>query len=142
MRRSEAIDLLEDAAVLLKGEGDCDDLVSGVRYAIATIQGGTADKPREWIPCSERLPELHRSKYVPHSYLEQSSLFEEYYMISEPVLVTRINPFIEPEERIIVAQYKDDFDGRVYWQTTDAEQLVDVVAWMPLPDPYNKGGNK
>lgn len=57
MKKSEVIDMLEDVVVLLKGDGSCDDLISAVRYAIAVIQGGTADKPREWIPCSERLPE-------------------------------------------------------------------------------------
>ena len=92
-----------------------------------------------WIPVTERLPELHRSKCIPNQNLEQSNLFEDYYMISEPVLVTRTNPFIEPEEQIVVAQYEDDLDGRTYWQTVDAEQLVDVVAWMPLPEPWEGG---
>ena len=94
-------------------------------------------KASEWIPVTERLPELHSSEYVPHPYRAQSNLLEDYYMISEPVLVTRINPSIEPEERILVAQYEDDLDGRTYWETLDAQQLAGVVAWMPLPEPYS-----
>ena len=108
---------------------DTIDYISDVLIEGAPTIGG-------WIPCSERLPELHRSEYVPHPYRAQSNLLEDYYMISEPVLVTRINPSIEPEERILVAQYEDDLDGRTYWETLDAQQLAGVVAWMPLPEPY------
>lgn len=94
----------------------------------------------EWIPCSERLPELHRED--PAVNIEpQLNLMADYYMMSDPVLVMRNGPFTDKNERIMVAQYEDDLDGRVYWETLDAESLPDVVAWMPLPAPYGGESN-
>ena len=87
----------------------------------------------EWIPITERLPELHREQYVPHPYLKQASI-NDYYLMSEPVLVSR--ECDEADWRIAVAQYEDDLDGRTYWETVDAEILTGVTAWMPLPKPY------
>ena len=86
-----------------------------------------------WIPVDERLPELHREQYVPHPYLSQAT-FNDYYLMSEPVLVSR--EYEDADWRIVVAQYEDDLDGRTYWETMDAEILTGVNAWMPLPEPY------
>lgn len=59
-----------------------------------------------WIPCEERLPEDN----------------------GEPVMATTINgdlliAIYEPEEGL---WWASDYDGAIY----------DVVAWMPLPEPY------
>jgi len=98
-----------------------------------------ADMPK-WIPCSERLPELHRED--PAVNIEpQLNLMADYYMMSDPVLVMRNGPFTDKDERIMVAQYEDGLDGRVYWQTLDSESLPDVVAWMPMPAPYGGESN-
>lgn len=110
-----------------------DKLAEAFDMAIEALR---ADRPQaKWIPCSERLPELHRED--PAVNIEpQLNLMADYYMMSDPVLVMRNGPFTDKNERIMVAQYEDDLDGRVYWQTLDAESLPDVVAWMPLPAPY------
>lgn len=113
-------------------------------YAPYTTKLIWVEKPKrprgEWIPCSERLPELHRED--PAVNIEpQLNLMADYYMMSDPVLVMRNGPFTDKNERIMVAQYEDDLDGRVYWQTLDSESLPDVVAWMPLPTPYGGESN-
>lgn len=89
----------------------------------------SAQPKQQWIPCSERLPEVH----------ESGNSFSGIYMQSVPVLVYGI---CEGEEnaQFHVVTYCDDLDGNTYWSTAlDAVTITGVIAWMPLPEPY-KGG--
>ena len=74
----------------------------------------------EWIPCSERLPEMHR---------EDMEAEGEYYMISNPVIVTE-------GQQIYIAEYEADMDYRYGWHSLDGEDYDNIIAWMPLPKPY------
>ena len=72
--------------------------------------------PEQWIPCSERLPEIG-----------------EHY-VSEPCIVYCSNGaygFAELEENIF---------GQVGWNCERDDEyhepLGEVLAWMPLPSPY------
>lgn len=73
-----------------------------------------------WIPCSERLPELHRVEMETEG---------EYYMISNPVLVTDGN-------KMYVAEYEEDDGYRYGWSGYDGECYEGIIAWQPLPEPY------
>lgn len=95
-----------------KGWNDCN------KYWCNTIK--RQPKVGEWIPCSERLPELHRVDM-------QSS--GEYYMISDSVIIT-------DGESIGLTKYEVDDDDRKGWLECEFEGNEDVVAWMPLPEPY------
>ena len=53
------------------------DSVDTIKVIIKIV--GDQTKIGEWIPCSERLPEMHR---------EDMEAEGEYYMISNPVIVT------------------------------------------------------
>ena len=77
-------------------------------------------KKHEWIPCSERLPEMHR---------EDMEAEGEYYMISNPVIVT-------DGQQIYIAEYEDDMDYRYGWHSLDGEDYDNIIDWMPLPNPY------
>ena len=73
-------------------------------------------QPERWIPCSERLPDI-----------------KEHY-VSEPCIVYCSNGaygFTELEENIF---------GQVGWNCERDddyhEQLGEVIAWMPLPEPW------
>lgn len=77
-------------------------------------------KVGEWIPCSERLPEMHR---------EDMEAEGEYYMISNPVIVT-------DGQQIYIAEYEADMDYRYGWHSLDGEDYDNIIAWMPLPKPY------
>ena len=82
---------------------------------------GKADRPQGvWIPCSERLPRIGE------------------HHISEPCLVyckCGAYAFAELEENIF---------GQVGWNCERDddyhEPIGEVVAWMPLPEPYRKDG--
>ena len=78
------------------------------------------EKVGEWIPCSERLPEMHR---------EDMEAEGEYYMISNPVIVT-------DGQQIYIAEYEADMDYRYGWHSLDGEDYDNIIAWMPLPKPY------
>lgn len=75
-------------------------------------------KKGEWIPVSERLPEVDKDGYSDYILLS----FENYGMPS-------------------VGMYWQDKDGNGAFHDGDVERtLVSVKAWMPLPEPYKKGG--
>lgn len=76
----------------------------------------------EWIPVSERLPVLRGT-----------------YKISDDVLIT--NGFE------IDMGYLVERKGKIFWHYYGSEYEVgikdednDATAWMPLPEPYKKGG--
>ena len=83
---------------------------------------GKADRPQEWIPCSERLPKIGE------------------HHISEPCLVyckCGAYAFAELEENIF---------GQVGWNCERDddyhEPIGEVVAWMPLPKPWKGADNE
>ena len=84
------------------------------------------DQPKvgSWIPCSERLPEMHR---------EDMESEGEYYMISDPVLAT-------DGDNMYVAEYEIDDGCRAGWVDCVGEDCEDIIAWQPLPEPYRPGG--
>ena len=93
-------------------------MVAGMRQIASVIE--EQPKISEWIPCSERLPEMHR---------EDMEAEGEYYMISNPVIVT-------DGKQIYIAEYEEDMDYRYGWRGFDGEDYDNIIAWMPLPNPY------
>ena len=93
-------------------------MVAGMRQIASVIE--EQPKISEWIPCSERLPEMHR---------EDMEAEGEYYMISNPVIVT-------DGQQIYIAEYEADMDYRYGWHSLDGEDYDNIIAWMPLPEPY------
>ena len=81
-----------------------------------------------WIPCSERLPEMHE--------VDASEEFGEdcRYRITEPVLGYLRREY-DDEKMVVVELVEEDIVGR-RWHTVPDGMFVDVIAWMPLPEPY------
>jgi len=81
----------------------------------------TLPSAQQWIPCSERLPEK-----------------------SGRYLVTRgLNACGSLWNRIYISNYSDLMgikSEKIWWQGNvgkpDFKRLDDVIAWMPLPEPY------
>ena len=79
----------------------------------------SAQPEQQWIPCSERLPDIKE------------------HHVSEPCIVYCSNgayAFAELEENIF---------GQVGWNCERDDEyhgaVGEVVAWMPLPEPYEEG---
>lgn len=98
---------------------------------IGTVKGivdgmPTIEPEPHWIPVREMLPEAN-GRY----------------------LITRgLNACDSPWNRTYIAYYSDLMGlkrERIWWQgnvgKSDFERLDDVLAWMPLPEPY-KGDNE
>lgn len=90
------------------------------------LNSESTETEQRWIPCSERLPEVH----------ETGNSVSGVYMQSYPVLVYGV-PEGEEECGFHVVTYCDDLNGYTYWSTElDAVTIDGVKAWMPLPKPY------
>ena len=81
---------------------------------------------REWIPVSERLPEK-RGDYL----VTQKATFTDYVYISVAGYALNLHD---------VDEYDFADKKRPGWYEYDSEwgyhELDDVLAWMPLPEPY------
>ena len=87
----------------------------------------SAQPEPQWIPCSERLPE--------EDYWTGNN-----FQYSANVLMTVYNA--GDEETII--DYGHTTDGKWYSDTTDCYVPYEweVIAWMPLPEPYKENSDE
>lgn len=107
MNIARAIDLLED---IQTGEGTVfevtPELAEAARMAIEELAA------EGWIPVEERLPKKP----------EENPVFED-----------------KPLELCLVSVKNEDYALRAFWNGTsftDGWSKLDVIAWMPLPEPY------
>ena len=79
----------------------------------------TERKTGKWIPCSERLPEpnRHDALNVDVYYLAQTEFGD-----------------------MIVASYNEAHEGTKWWEQMYSYRIFDdeIIAWMPLPEPYKE----
>ena len=94
---------------------------------------GKAERPQEWIPCSERLPsEEERKEWIDNNLDGIGYLY--------PCLVTRyssINPDRTKNNPYVAKHY---FDGEDFVNCGEEVCSEYILAWMPLPEPW-KGDN-
>lgn len=91
-----------------------------------------ADRPQEWIPCSERLPDNIRPVLVTWKNTDPASYYQ--YIVGKHFIGT--------------AHYHR---GKWYWyssvtedllaeygkcETEEFDEAIEAVAWMPLPEPW------
>ena len=109
--------LIEELNEITYNVQDADDLFESVTECI-----NRQPKVGEWIPCSERLPKCNGVYVITRKYGEGATLCH-----------------------VTDSAY---FDGQDTWHNDNRPNhirpyLYDVIAWMPLPTPYNaKRGGK
>ena len=109
---------------------ETDPLEEELERAVKAIP--SADRPQEWIPCSERLPEDIRPVIVTWKNNDPKSYYQ--YIVGKHFIGT--------------AHYHR---GKWYWYSSVTEDLlaeygkcdseefdeaIEAVAWMPLPEPW------
>ena len=128
-RLQELIDCNEKYEAFLTEEDDNDEelrdtelTLEKLRMAVRALES----KPR-WIPCSERLPEMHeKNDYT--GWYEESNL----------VLICEKSG-LHPQVHIGLCW---KLEGRVGWRTREWKVLDKVTAWMPLPETYSGSGQE
>lgn len=80
----------------------------------------------EWIPVSERLPKEHGAYLVTFSAMPKDKMIVTILLYGKPLM---------PSRKIKEACWYDSY--------SEYGDIVcdDVVAWMPLPEPYKGGEN-
>jgi hypothetical protein len=86
----------------------------------------SADRPQEWIPCRERLPEDSGDYLVcpSDSVLEDYSDFSEVMIMPYDADCEAFGWWIERYDPISLGYLDSDFNE------------FEVLAWMPLPEPW------
>ena len=123
IRRSDAIKVLRKRwARTIHYDGIGEDIGEECEEAINAVP--SADRPQEWIPCSERLPE--EREWIGTKKFGTT--------ISDEVLVTfesRGERFVRP------IHFQNGELGGMDKHTMDAVHGEwKAVAWMPLPKPW------
>ncbi len=71
-------------------------------------------KAQEWIPCNERMPEVSDYYLIQHSrHICQDEMAVAFYSVEEAEL-----------------------DKNYTWEFKPFADCKEVIAWMPLPEPY------
>lgn len=93
------------------------DYLTGYLSALSVVEGMIAEEPKigQWISCSERLPKCN-GRYM----------------------VWKSNYYGGERSEVTICY----FDGQNTWHDADGVDFArilnesDVIAWMPLPEPY------
>ena len=110
----EQCERYEDAVL----QDDNEDMQELLHMAVQALDS----KPR-WIPCSERLPELHEE-------VDYTGRYEE----SDFVLICDASE-LHPQMHVGRCAKIED---RTWWRTREWKTLDKVTAWMPLPVAYSE----
>ena len=86
--------------------------LEAMRMAVQALE----EKPR-WIPCAERLPEMH-----------EEELDDGIYYTSDAVLFSAA-------DRVHVG-FCVRYNNELFWEMQDGHTCANVTAWMPMPLPY------
>ena len=128
-RLQELIDCNEKYEAFLTEEDDNDEELRDTELTLETLRMAVRaleSKPR-WIPCSERLPEMHeKNDYT--GWYEESNL----------VLICEKSG-LHPQVHIGLCW---KLEGRVGWRTREWKVLDKVTAWMALPETYSGSGQE
>lgn len=97
--------------------------------ALKMAKRALEEKPR-WIPCSERLPEMHKGE-----------VDGEFYKVSDRLLFSSAAGvccgFYEDSDAGGPMWY-EDYVGGPMWYSTEGLTCENVTAWMPMPETYKE----
>ena len=118
-RLRELIDCNEKYEAFLTEEDDNDEELRDTELTLETLRMAVQaleEKPR-WIPCAERLPEMH-----------EEELDDGIYYTSDAVLFSAA-------DRVHVG-FCVRYHNELFWEMQDGHTCANVTAWMPMPEAY------
>ena len=118
-RLRELIDCNEKYEAFLTEEDDNDEELRDTELTLETLRMAVRaleSKPR-WIPCAERLPEMH-----------EEELDDGIYYTSDAVLFSAA-------DRVHVG-FCVRYNNELFWEMQDGHTCANVTAWMPMPEAY------
>lgn len=122
--RQAAIETAENVAFAVDEHGSAEGWLAMLVNSLEILP--STQPENDWIPISERLPEANGRYLVTRGLNACGSLWN----------------------RIYIANYSDLMgikSVRGWWRgnvgKSDFERLNDVLAWMPLPEPYREDNN-
>lgn len=120
-RLRELIDCNEKYEAFLTEEDDNDEELRDTELTLETLRMAVQaleEKPR-WIPCSERMPEMHAEE-----------LDDGIYYTSDAVLFSAA-------DRVHVG-FCVRYNNELFWEMQDGHTCANVTAWMPMPEVYSE----
>ena len=123
-RLQELIDCNEKYEAFLTEEDDNDEELRDTELTLETLRmaARALESKPHWIPCSERMPEMHEE-------VDWTGRQEE----SDFVLVcdaSELHPQVHVGRCVKI-------EDRTWWRTREWKVLDKVTAWMPLPEVYS-----
>lgn len=92
--------------------------LEALRMAVRALES----KPR-WIPCAERLPEMHEE--VDYTGRQEES---DFVLVCD---ASELHPQVHVGRCVKI-------ENRTWWRTREWKVLDKVTAWMPLPEAYEE----
>lgn len=128
-RLQELIDCNEKYEAFLTEEDDNDEELRDTELTLETLRmaARALESKPHWIPCSERMPEMHEE-------VDWTGRQEE----SDFVLVcdaSELHPQVHVGRCVKI-------EDRTWWRTREWKVLDKVTAWMPLPETYSGSGQE
>ena len=108
--------------------------VSAFSRAIEIVKQEAEQYNNGWIPCSERLPEEYDSIFVKLKGTDKwnDAMFEK---TSDVVNVTVVDVY---RNRITTVAHT--VDGKWHCDLLRINKSYQIIAWNPLPEPYQQKG--
>lgn len=133
IKKLEEIAVQEDAPIY-EGDRESDNYIR-CSNAIEAVEQAAAEYNNGWIPCSERMPKEHESMLAKFKGTAKwkNQMFEK---ISDEVNVTVID-----EKGKCTTNHAHTIDGEWSCDILKVFKTYRIIAWQPLPEPYQPEGN-
>ena len=124
-RLQELIDCNEKYEAFLTEEDDNDEELRDTELTLETLRmaARALESKPHWIPCSERMPEMHEE--VDYTGRQEES---DFVLVCD---ASELHPQVHVGRCVKI-------EDRTWWRTREWKVLDKVTAWMPLPEVYSE----